>query len=341
MRVALPPPPPLLRWPLGAHVESVAWNRDGRRFAFALADGRLCLGRLRDSPALLEVATGAEQVHHVWPAADGDAWWCTTDRQDLVLVADDAAPRVVAHLEGGAGEQVGLTRDGRFAVAAGREVAVFDPSGVRTMRFSTHPSTVAGLAFSPDGRWLAASHYTGASVHDTENPAAAPRRLSYGGSHLGIAWSPDGTFLATGTQDKEVHVWRLVDGTDMRMSGYYAKVRALSWSSDSAWLVTSGGDAAVGWAFDGGGPEGRPPRMVGPLSEAIVTAVQCHPTLPLVAIGHSDGRVVLSSLGRHPLDVTLERACGSPTTALAWSADGQQLMGGCANGRAFVAPMDL
>ena len=229
VRVGLPPPPPLLRWPLAAHVESVAWSRDGRRFAFALADGRLCSGLLPGSPVLHEVATGAEQVHQVWPAADGDAWWCTTNRQDLLLVGDDAAgPRVVAHLDSGPGEQVGLARNGRFAVAAGREVAVFDPNGVRTMIFAAHPSTVAGLAFSPDGRWLAASHYAGASAHDTMNPTAPPRRLSYGGSHLGIAWSLDGSFLATGPRAKEAHVWRLVDETDMRMSGYYAKVRALS-----------------------------------------------------------------------------------------------------------------
>jgi len=331
----------MLRWPLQAHVEAVAWSHCGTRFAFALADGRLCSGMLPGNPGLREVVTGAAQIHHVWAAAGGDAWWCTTDRQDLLLVCDDSTPRVVAHLDSGAGEQVALARDGRFAVAAGRQAVVFDPEGARTMHFGSHPSTVAGLAFSPDGRRLAAAHYMGVSVHDTANPTAPARRLSYGGSHLGIAWSPDGSFLATGTQDKEVHVWRVADGTDMRMSGYYAKVRALSWSSDGAWLVTSGGDAAVGWAFDGGGPEGRPPRMVSPMSEALVTIVQCHPTLPLVAIGHSDGGIVLSALGNRPLDVVLERACGSATTAIAWSADGRQLLGGCASGRAFVAPMDL
>lgn len=338
---ALPPPPPLLRWPLEAHVEAGAWSPDGRRFAFGLADGRVCHGSLPGRGPLEVVVTGAEQVHRVWCAAGERGWWCTTDRRELLLVEHGAAPRLATRLDGGPGEGSATATDGRFAVASGREVQVFDADGTARGRLGPHPSTVASVAFSSQGRWLAAAHYTGVSVHDTEAPESPPRRLHYGGSHLEIAWSPDDAFIATGTQDKEVHVWRTSDGTDMRMSGYYAKVRSLSWSADRAWLLTSGGDAAVGWAFDGDGPEGRAPRMVGPLSEVLVTAVACHPSLPLVAIGRADGSVMLSSLGRRPLDVTLAPATGSPITQLVWAPGGDQLLGGCADGLAFVAPMDL
>ena len=50
---------------------------------------------------------------------------------------------------------------------------------------------------------------------------------------------------------------------------------------------------------------------------------------------------MLSSLGRRPLDVTLAPATGSAITQLVWAPDGNQLLGGCADGLAFVAPMDL
>jgi hypothetical protein len=50
-------------------------------------------------------------------------------------------------------------------------------------------------------------------------PGALPRRC-WRGSHVALRWSTDGKFIATGTQENDIHVWRMAQATDMRMQGY-------------------------------------------------------------------------------------------------------------------------
>ena len=44
-----------------------------------------------------------------------------------------------------------------------------------------------------------------------------------------------------------LHGWRLADRKHLRMSGYSAKVRSLSWSGDGDWLATSGSEQLILW----------------------------------------------------------------------------------------------
>ena len=76
--------------------------------------------------------------------------------------------------------------------------------------------------------------------------------------------SPDGRFLVTSMQENTLHGWRIADKKDMRMSGYPAKTRSLSWSFDGQWLATSGADAAIIWPFkDKEGPIDKAPLECG------------------------------------------------------------------------------
>ena len=77
---------------------------------------------------------------------------------------------------------------------------------------------MGGLAFAPKGRRLAIAHYNGATLW-FPNTAAAPERLEWKGSHVGVTFSPDGRYLVTAMQESALHGWRLVDGKHMRMSG--------------------------------------------------------------------------------------------------------------------------
>ena len=97
------------------------------------------------------------------------------------------------------------------------------------MRTLAAPSSVRGLAFLPKGYRLAISHYNGASLW-FPNAAAAPDELQWKGSHLEITVSPDGRFVVTAMQENALHAWRIADKKDLRLSGYPAKPRSLSWS---------------------------------------------------------------------------------------------------------------
>ena len=89
-----------------------------------------------------------------------------------------------------------------------------------------------------------------------------------------------------------LHGWRVSDGKNMRMAGYPAKTRSLSWSHDGKWLATSGADACIVWPFQSkDGPMGEAPRECGVRPEVKVTRVAFHPSALVVAIGYEDGMV--------------------------------------------------
>ena len=187
-----------------------------------------------------------------------------------------------------------------YAWSAGKQVCARDEAGA--VKTWSAPSTVRGLAFQPKGYRLAATHYNGATLWFPK-VEGAPQTLEWKGAHLDATFSPDGRFLVTSMQENALHGWRLQDSRNMRMTGYPAKSRSLSWSHDGQWLATSGADAAVVWPFkDKDGPMGKAPRECG-VREARVTRVAFHPKALVVAIGYADGLVLLvppRRRGRNP-----------------------------------------
>ena len=132
-----------------------------------------------------------------------------------------------------------------------------------------------------------------------------------------------------------LHGWRLVDAKHMRMSGYSARVRSLSWTADGKYLATSGSEQLILWPFDGkDGPMGKQPRLLAQ-SKARASVVACHPRQPVAAVGYADGMVVLVRLDDGAL-IAAKAEGASPVTALGWAADGQRLAFGTEAGEAGV-----
>ncbi len=69
---------------------------------------------------------------------------------------------------------------------------------------------MAGLDFSKDGSRVACAHYGGITVWSlSKEVVLPPRRFAWQGSHVALRWSTDGKFIATGTQENDIHVWRV------------------------------------------------------------------------------------------------------------------------------------
>ena len=169
-------------------------------------------------------------------------------------------------------------------------------------------------------------------------PEAAPERLEWKGSHLLVTFSPDNRFVVTAMQEPTLHGWRLADGNNMRMSGYPAKVRSMSWSADGKALATSGANELIIWSFQGkDGPMGKDPRTLGHYANR-VAAVACHPRQDVAALGYEDGLVVLVRL-TDGARVLVRRPEGVPITALGWDAAGGTLAFGTEDGKAGVLRM--
>src|SRR4029077_46518 len=267
-------------------------------------------------------------------ASDGERIVTGGDDGKLVATGAAGAHRVLACDDKQRWiDQVALGPDNAVAWSAGKTAHVLTKKGEE--RLFESPSTVAGLAFAPKGFRLAIAHYNGATLWFPNAAGAKPERLEWKGSHLGITVSPDGKFLVTTMQEPTLHGWRLVDAKHMRMSGYSARVRSLSWSAEGEFLATSGSEQLILWPFDGkDGPMGRQPTILA-RAESRVAVVACHPRQPVVAVGHADGAVRLVRVEDDALILARE-ADGQPVSALGWNETGQALAFGTESGDAGV-----
>ncbi|HUI96322.1 MAG TPA: WD40 repeat domain-containing protein [Xanthobacteraceae bacterium] len=247
----------------------------------------------------------------------------TDAKGETETLATDAKRRWVDH--------VALGHDG-IAWSCGKQAFVRTAKGERAIDL---PSSVGGLAFAPKGFRLAVAHYNGATLWFPNAPEAKPERLEWKGSHLDVTFSPDGRFLVTAMQEPTLHGWRLVDGKHMRMSGYAAKVRSLSWGPGAKWLATSGASQLVIWPFAGkDGPMGKAPRVLSP-AEHRITAVAAHPKQEVCAVGYEDGMMLLTRV-EDGAEVLARNPGNAPIAALAWNAAGTRLAFGTEDGEAGI-----
>lgn len=331
--------PPARSLATDAPVAACAFNRDGSTVAFALGDG--CV-RLLPADISATAPEAADPLHKGVvlslvgdPAGDGFVSG-GDDGRVLRLSTDGAATELLAQ-KGKWIEHLVAHKTGAVAASAGKTMFLFRDGEVR--EFGPHPSTVAGLDFSKDGSRVACAHYGGITVWSlSKEVVLPPRRFAWQGSHVALRWSTDGKFIATGTQENDIHVWRVAQATDMRMQGYPAKVKSLSWTADARFLYTSSQPVFTAWPFSGKGPEGKPPLQFGDEGAGLMTVVAAHPSAEFVAGGYDSGELQLGDI-RTKRSVVLKMADGAAITCLAWSPDGFKLAVG--NDRGDLLVIDL
>jgi WD40 repeat protein len=294
-----------------ALADGVVHRLDGGHGKTQAHDGLACAVASLDGRSLL---TGGEDGRVCTVAADGKvAELAATGGKWITALA--AGPR------------------GAVAFAGGRTAHVILPDGAR--KEFVHPRSVEGLAFAPKGLRIAVARYNGATLHF---PAAAgkPVELEWAGAHTGVTFSPDGNFLVTTMQENALHGWKLADGKHMRIAGYPAKVKSLSWSGKGRWLASSGAPAAIVWPFQTrDGPIGKAPVELGTRGNSMVTCVAFHTTDEILAIGYDDGMVLAARVADEK-EVLLRRPGKGAITAMAWDREGRRIAFGAESGECGV-----
>jgi WD40 repeat protein len=303
--------------------------------ALALEDGTVVIA----TPGAGQRVAAHPDAAILVAVAAGDKFITGGDDGRVVTVSPDGTVEEIANEKGKWIDALAARGNGSIAWSSGKNVRARDHAG--EVKEFTAPSTVRGLAFMPKGYRIAIAHYDGASLW-FPNAAAPPDSFKWKGSHLSITVSPDGCFLVTAMQENTLHGWRAADKKDMRMSGYPAKTRSLSWSFDGHWLATSGADAAIIWPFkDKEGPIGKAPLECGARGVK-VTAVAFHPKSLVVAQGYEDGFLLLCRIpdGAEIL-VRAAPEGGRAISALAWDDTGRGLLFGAADGAAGLLDMPV
>ncbi len=323
---------------LGAYVSGVAFDTDGRTACFALGSGSAAILDAESGEAPRTVAVHRGAILSLAPHPAG-GFLTGGDDGRLCRTTRDGTVEEIASFKGKWVESLAVhAKAGLFAAAVGREMHLFGRDAPRVL--GPHPSTITDLDFSPDGSRLAGAHYGGVSIWTVRNPADAPRKLAWKGSHLKLRYAPNGKFLATATQENAIHVWRLASGADMQMAGYPAKINALGWSADTGLLLSSGAEVFVLWSFAGKGPEGQPPiEFGGAVPGTLMTAIAVHRAAPFAVAGYDNGEVHLGDLAARRV-TPLKAAGGGAVTALAWSGDGWRVACGSESGAAAIMELE-
>jgi WD40 repeat protein len=312
-----------------AYVTAAEFTKGG--CAFALGDGRVVFEGDRE----VQAHDGAVLCAVVHPSGEG---LITGGDDGKVVWSRPSGVDVLAEVKNRWIDCVAASPDsGLVAFGAGREVHVRDVKDAAFARTFTHDKSVAGLAFEPKGRKLAAATYGGVAVWYARINEQKPQFLKWAGSHIALAYSPDGRFLMSSMQENQLHGWRLADSKDMRMGGYPAKVKSMAFVAKGQAMATSGAQGAVVWPFAGSnGPMGKEAAEVAYDQAAMVVRVAGALNKTLLAGGLDDGRVWLIDLTGGPTKV-LKAEKGAAISTLAMSPDGTRLAWGDEDGEAGLA----
>ena len=195
---------------------------------------------------------------------------------------------------------------------------------------------LSGLAFSPDGRILAAASTDHSDVilwDVARRTKLATLFIEESGSDpdpgiTSISFSPDGRLLAVGTGRKyhnEVILWDVASRKIIgRLSGHANGVSSVAFSPDGQTLASGGFDSVILWNV-------KRLAKVGTLKATFVNGLSFSPDGHVLAVGSEFG-LTLWNVADSRLLGSLSPATG--ITSVAFSPDGSELVSGGHSGKA-------
>jgi WD40 repeat protein/serine/threonine protein kinase len=185
-----------------------------------------------------------------------------------------------------------------------------------------HEGMVRGVAFNPDGRFLASAGTDRTiKIWDTVNERLLNTLRGHADGVHGVAYSPDGRRIASASLDHTLKIWDVATGHLLRtLYGHEDWVRHVSYSPDGRTLASAGNDCTVRlWDAATGQPL---ETLLG--HGARVTSVAYSPDGRTLASGSDDRTVKLWEIASRRKLLTL-RGHTSHVLGVAYSPDGLTL----------------
>jgi WD40 repeat protein/class 3 adenylate cyclase len=283
----------ILRGSAGA-VSDVAFSADGKQLASIGADGRIRLWNVATRSAVGQPLAGPT------PTQPGDAVAFGPGR---LLASGDTAGRI----------------------------RLWDVAKRRRLADLKAPSSVSDLAFSPDGKLLAAGTGTGAMLWEVASRHELRPRLTRGGLAVTrVAFSPDGRTLAAAGVDA-VSLWNVRTRQETRLSSR-SSVEAIAFHPNGRTLAAALKDGPLQlWSLRA--PQ-SPPRRLSAIGAA--SAVAFSPDGGRLAVAHPTGEIsLLDTREFRPLPVPLVGQTAAVGN-VAFAPDGRTLATASDDGTAFL-----
>lgn len=190
-----------------SNIRGLAFTPDGKTLASGSWDGTVILWDVAAAKARVTIPINQEAINYVSISPDGKTG------------------ASVSNGKGDGGEVLNL-----WDVATGRVIRSLKPAD-------------AYVAFSPDGKWLAASQY----VYRWPNPDR-PRELKLPAAHKirAIAFGGKGAWLTTAGEDNTVRLWDPATGEELTaLKGHTRWIDHLAVSPDGRVLASSAQDDTI------------------------------------------------------------------------------------------------
>jgi WD40 repeat protein len=139
--------------------------------------------------------------------------------------------------------------DGRMLFASGSLSLIDVGTGTEVRRFKGARASCDCVAFSPEGRTVAAGEWMPASrvlLWDAATGAELHQLNGHGAEVLSVAFSPDGKALASGSSDQTVRLWDVATGKERRRLELHGDVvDAVTFSPDGTALAAADWSSGV------------------------------------------------------------------------------------------------
>lgn len=200
--------------------------------------------------------------------------------------------------------------------------------GATPQPVSEYEGRVTIVRYSPSGQQCASNSTTAtAQLWSLEGSGSVSFLQGHQRPITALAWSEDGAWLATGSNDLTIRLWRPAEPTTAPrlLHGLDGQPRALAFSPDGRWLAAAGDDQQLRlWellALD------QPPTRLGEVQGALLT-LSWSPDSRVVAVGGASGHLFLweaatATPARDPLS-----GHEGAVNSVSFSPDGQLLLSG-------------
>ncbi|MEB3230562.1 MAG: WD40 repeat domain-containing protein [Leptolyngbyaceae bacterium] len=320
---------------LADYVTVIAFSPDGQHLATSSAAGDIWLGHPREGLHLLQASQGrsvdaiafSANSQFLAAAGQGGNLWIWD-----IVTSDIPASHMTKNLGKGWIDCLAWhPTESVLAIATGSHVQLWQMTTCKMLaELDFERSSVLDLAWHPQGTHLAVGGQGGVSVWTAADWRTPPEFTPVPGASIAVQWSAAGRYLASGNLDHTLMVVDWGNPPPWYMQGFPGKVRQVVWSDlltkmDAPLLAATCMDAITIWQREAK-ESGVWRNRVLQEHEGRVEVIAFQPNSFNLLSAGADGALRLWPKAKTNSQILSASEVG--WGAIAWSPDGQQLVGG-------------